>query len=125
MTQQPTGFPAATYVSNSAGGASVGRQNGTNTYLSATTPVGAKYGSSKDRPYLNLRPYSQNGAPASVTTYQFDRPTPSSGWTFVLGDVDADQVTITATGVGGVEVSPSDLGFRSVFNYCTPGVCTS
>ncbi len=60
-----------------------------------------------------------------MTTYQFDRPTPSSGWTFVLGDVDADQVTITATGVGGVEVPPSDLGFRSVFNYCTPGVCSA
>ena len=60
-----------------------------------------------------------------MTTYTFERPTPTSGWTFVLGDVDADQVTITATGPGGRTVAPSELGFRSVFNYCTPPVCTA
>ena len=43
----------------------------------------------------------------------------------MLGDVDADQVTISATGPGGRTVAPADLGFRSVFNYCTPGVCTA
>ncbi len=122
MNQQADGFPAATFVSNSVGGG-VGVQSGTSTWLSAATEVGAKYGSSKNQGYLNLRPYNQNGAPPSVTTYTFDRPTPTSGWTFVLGDVDADQVTISATGPDGRSVAPSDLGFRSVFNYCTSGVC--
>ncbi|HVK36606.1 MAG TPA: carboxypeptidase regulatory-like domain-containing protein [Microlunatus sp.] len=125
MTQQVEGFPAATFRSNSVGGSSVGVQSGTSTYLSAATPVGAKYGSSEGQGYLNLRPNSQNGAPPSVTTYTFERPTPTSGWTFVLGDVDADQVTITATGPGGRTVALSELGFRSVFNYCTPPVCTA
>ncbi|MET1005929.1 MAG: hypothetical protein ABWX96_10285, partial [Propionibacteriaceae bacterium] len=125
LTQQAAGFPVATITSNSVGGSSVGVQSGASTYLSTGTAVGAKYGSSQGQGYLNLRPSSQNGAPPSVTTYTFERPTPTSGWTFVLGDVDADQVTITATGPGGQTVAPADLGFRSVFNYCTPGVCTA
>lgn len=125
LTQQANGFPAATIASNSVGGTSDGVQSGASTYLSAATAVGAKYGSSQGQGYLNLRPNSQNGAPPSVTTYTFERPTPTSGWTFVLGDVDADQVTVSATGPGGVIVDPADLGFRSVFNYCTPGVCTA
>lgn len=124
LTQQAAGFPRATLASNSIGGG-VGVQSGASTWLSTATDVGAKYGSSRNQGYLNLRPYNQNGAPPSVTTYTFERPTPSAGWTFVLGDVDADQVTITATGPGGVTVDPADLGFRSVFNYCTPGVCTA
>ena len=125
LTQQAAGFPVATLTSNSVGGSSVGVQSGTSTWLSTATDVGAKYGSSEGQGYLNLRPNSQNGAPPSVTTYTFERPTPTSGWTFVLGDVDADQVTITATGPGGRTVAPADLGFRSAFNYCTPGVCTA
>ena len=124
MTQQAEGFPVATVTSNSVGGG-VGVQSGATTWLSTATDVGAKYGSSRDRGYLNLRPYNQNGAPPSVTTYTFERPTPTAGWTFVLGDVDADQVTVTATGPGGRTVAPSELGFRSVFNYCTPGVCNA
>ncbi len=123
LTQQAAGFPVATLTSNSVGGSNVGVQSGDSTYLSTGTAVGATYGSSLGQGYLNLRPNSQNGAPPSVTTYTFDRPTPTAGWTFVLGDVDADQVTITATGPGGRTVPPADLGFRSVFNYCTPGVC--
>jgi len=124
MQQPAAGFPEATVVSNSVGGASVGVQTGASTYLASGTAVGTKYGSSQGRPYLNLRPNNQNGAPPSVTTYTFERPTPGSGWTFVLGDIDADEVTISATDADGRPVSPSALGFRSVFNYCVSGVCT-
>jgi hypothetical protein len=44
MTQQPEGFPAATFRSNSVGGSSVGVQSGTSTWLSTATAVGARYG---------------------------------------------------------------------------------
>ena len=120
LRQRATGFPQAEVVSDSAAGAAVGRQSGSSTYLSASTPVGDVYGSSRGRPYLNLRPYTANGAGVpgvSTTTYTFAAPTPAAGWTFVLGDVDADAVTIEATGPGGVPVDPEDLGFRSAFNY--------
>lgn len=124
LTQQASGFPVAQLTSTSVGGSSVGIQSGTSTYLSPLTAVGARYGSSQGQGYLNLRPNSQNGPPPSVTTYTFDRPTPTSGWTFVLGDIDADQVTITGTDATGRPVSPAAFGFRDVFNYCVPGVCT-
>ena len=86
--------------------------------------MGAEYGSSAGRPYLNLRPAVAGGATPSVTTYSFERPTPATGWTFVLGDVDADQVRVSATGADGQPVAASALGFRGTFNYCVPGVCT-
>jgi hypothetical protein len=120
MTQQASGFPVAAIVSNSAGGA-VGEQTGASIFLSAGTPVEPIYGSSRNSPYLNLRPLQQN-AGTSVTTYPFERPTPASGWTFVLGDIDADEVRITATGVDGQPVDPADLGFQSAFNYCAAQV---
>ena len=39
----------------------------------------------------------------------------------MLGDIDADQVTITATAADGQAVEPADLGFPSVFNYASAG----
>lgn len=120
MTQQPNGFPQATIASNSASGA-VGVQTGASTFLSGGTPVEPVYGSSRNSPYLNLRPLQQNSG-TSITTYTFERPTPSSAWTFVLGDIDADEVRITATDADGQPVDPDDLGFESVFNYCAPQV---
>jgi hypothetical protein len=119
MSQRPGGFPVALVTTDSVGGSSVGVQNGSSTFLPAQTPVGQKYGSSHSQPYLTLRPNRVNGPPPSVTTYSFERPTPTSGWTFVLGDIDADQVTISGTGPDGTPVPPAGLGFRGVFNYCT------
>lgn len=40
----------------------------------------------------------------------------------MLGDIDADQVTISATGAKNQPVSAAQLGFRGAFNYCTSGV---
>ncbi|MCU1407127.1 MAG: putative collagen-binding protein, partial [Glaciihabitans sp.] len=51
----------------------------------------------------------------------FDSPTPSSGWTFVLGDIDADMLRISAVTATGAPATATDLGFRSGFNYCAPG----
>lgn len=115
------GFPGATMTSDSRGGG-VAVISGENNWLSAGTPVGQKYGSSRDQEYLNLRPRVDSPTGASTTTYTFDTPTPASGWTFVLGDIDADQVQVSATGASGRLLTADELGFRGGFNYCAPGL---
>lgn len=111
----------ATMTSDSRGGGP-GVISGASTWLSEGTPIGAKYGSSRDLPYLNLRPKADNAASPSTTTYSFDAPTPSSGWAFALGDIDADSVRIQAIGPDGQALDATELGFQSGFNYCAPGV---
>lgn len=111
------GFPAASVTSNSRAG-SVGVISGASTWLSEATPPGEIYGSSRNKPYLNLRPKADRAGVPSVTTYTFEHPTPATGWAFVLGDIDADQVTVSAKGPDGQELDVADLGFQDVFNYC-------
>ena len=116
------GFPVATVVTNSSG-PSV--PSGASAYLNVNTPVGAVYGSSVNQGYLNLR--AATGSSLSTTTYTFAAGTPAGGWSFVLGDVDADTVTITATSPEGAAVAIADLGYEGVFNYCrtpVPSSCT-
>jgi len=110
------GFPEATVTSDSRAG-SVGVQTGATTWFGALSAPGAIYGSSRDRPYLNLRPKADNASSPSTTTYTFARPTPL-GWAFVLGDVDADQVRVSATLADGRTASAVDLGFQDAFNLC-------
>ena len=62
VRQRAAGFPAATLTSDSAGGSAVGRQSGASTFLPASSDVGERYGQSKGRPSLNLRPYTANGS---------------------------------------------------------------
>ena len=100
----------------------IGVISGTSVWLPQGSPVGAKYGSSINQPYLNLRPKADNASSPSTTTYAFNTPTPPSGWTFVLGDIDADQVQVRAIGPNGVALTAAQLGFRGGFNYCAPGV---
>lgn len=114
------GFPAASVVSDSRGG--VGVISGDSTWLSTGTPVGQRYGSSRNQEYLNLRPRADTPTGASTTTYTFDSPTPASGWTFVLGDIDADQVQVAATDAAGRLLTAEQLGYRGGFNYCAPGL---
>lgn len=109
----------ASYATDSRSG-SVGVISGASTWLAASTEVGAKYGSSRDHQYLNLRPRADNATSPSETTYTFARPTPTTNWTFVLGDIDADQVRITAVGPDGQPLTAAQLGFRGGFNYCAP-----
>ena len=117
-----TGQPALTaqMSSDSRGAAAV--VSGASVWLSEGTPVGEKYGSSRDRPYLNLRPKADTATAPSTTTYSFATPTPASGWTFVLGDIDADQVRIQAIGADGAPLTAAELGFQEGFNYCADGV---
>ncbi|WP_341946982.1 carboxypeptidase regulatory-like domain-containing protein [Microbacterium sp. LWH11-1.2] len=111
----------ATMTSDSRGGGP-GVISGASTWLSEGTPIGAKYGSSRDQAYLNLRPKADNAASPSTTTYSFATPTPSSGWAFALGDIDADSVRIQAIGPDGQALDATELGFQGGFNYCAPGV---
>jgi len=116
------GQPAlsAAIRTDSVGGSGLGIISGASTWLAATTPVGAKYGSSRDQPYLNLRPKANNATSPSTTTYSFATPTAPSGWTFVLGDIDADQVRVSAVGPDGAQLTAAQLGYRGGFNYCDP-----
>ncbi|MCU1526431.1 MAG: hypothetical protein JWP75_194 [Frondihabitans sp.] len=111
----PGGFPETTFTSTSRQATIV---SGASTWQAPSTPPGAVYGSSQGRPYLNQRPNADNTTSPAITTYTFATPSPASGWSFVLGDIDADQATITATDANGSSVPVSALGFQSVFNYC-------
>lgn len=111
-------LPALEATVTSTAGA-FARASGASTWLSEGTPVGAVYGSSRGQAYVTVG--AASGAP-SVTTYTFSRPTPASGWAFALGDIDADQVRVTATAPDGSAVPAAALGFRGGFNYCAEGL---
>lgn len=116
-TVQVANTPAmtATVTTDSRTG-QIGVISGASTWLSQGSPVGAKYGSSLNRPSLNLRPKADNPASPSTTTYSFANPTPTSGWTFVLGDIDADKVQVRAVGPNGTALTAAQLGFNGGFN---------
>ncbi|THV28405.1 hypothetical protein [Glycomyces paridis] len=122
----PGGFPAADFTSD--GRAPSGVQTGANTWLGPNTPFGEVYGSSRDLGYALIRPYADAPGNPSTTTYTFAAPTPASGWGFALGDIDADTVTVSATGADGEPVPPAALGYQGSFNFCDtspkPGVCS-
>ncbi|MDM7890175.1 carboxypeptidase-like regulatory domain-containing protein [Curtobacterium caseinilyticum] len=111
------GFPATTFTSD-ASQATV--PSGASTWQGPATPSGTVYGSSRGNPYLNQRPAANNPQGPATTTYTFAGGTPGAGgWSFVLGDVDADQATITATLADGTPASVGQLGFRGVYNSCS------
>ncbi len=113
VTLPGAGGPTAQVTSTSGGGAAL--VSGESTWLGETTGPGTAYGSSRDRRYLNLRP-AANDAP-SVTTYDFDDPTPA-GWGLVLGDIDADRAVVTGRLPGGAPATGVQLGLQGTFNYC-------
>lgn len=127
MQLPATGFPQAAVTSTSRSG-QVGVQSGASTWFGENSPVGLEYGSSRNRPYLNLRPQADSASSPSITRYAFERPTPA-GWAFVLGDIDADQVQVSATTATGDEATAAELGFRAAFNLCAtsprPSGCSS
>ncbi|MDN3239020.1 MSCRAMM family protein [Glycomyces tritici] len=104
--------------SNSRGGG-VGVMSGESNWLSAGTDIGAKYGTSKHQPYVNLRPQADRPDSPSYTTYAFNEPVPPGGWAFALGDIDADQVKVIAKGPDGSALTAAELGFQGAFNYCS------
>jgi len=123
MTVPATGFPVASYATNSQ---TPQIASGASAYLGPSTPYGAVFGSSQGQPYLTVR--TAAGTTPSTLTLTFPQPTPASGWGFAVGDLDADQLAFQATGPSGA-LSPADLGYQSSFNYCavspTPSTCTN
>lgn len=117
-----SGFPGGAFTSDAT---RLTTPTGASAFLNATTPPGTEFGSSQGHPYLNIG--TASGDTLSTTTLTFDSPAPASGWAFVLGDVDADQVQIQATGPSGAAVPVSGLGFQGAFNYCNgtplPSTC--
>ena len=109
------------------------RVSGSTIYLNANTPIGAIYGSSRDRNYASIGLGSSGavlGTP-SVTTITFATPTPTSGWSFALGDVDAEDIQISGTKSDNSALASADIDawFQKVgdpqpggvFNYCNAG----
>lgn len=89
--------------------------SGASTWLGPTTPFGAEYGSSRDRSYLYTA-LPLNGTSTAVTL-TFSTPPVEGTWGFALGDIDAEDITISATGPGGSVLDVSGW-FESSFNYC-------
>ncbi|WP_420112911.1 MSCRAMM family protein [Pseudactinotalea sp.] len=111
------GFPLAEMTTDSRGG-QVGVQSGATVWLSEGTPPGEIFGSSRNRPYLNLRPSADTPASPSTTTYTFERPARPGSWAFVLGDIDADRAVVIARGADGQLLTGAELGWQGGFNYC-------
>jgi hypothetical protein len=119
-TMDLDGFPATTFTSTARQATVV---SGASTWQGPSTPPGARYGTSRGESYLNLRPARDqpNAADASVTTYTFDKSTtmPVGAWSFVLGDIDADQATVSAVTTTGAQATPAQLGFQAAYNSCS------
>ena len=66
-----------------------------------------------------LRARADTPTGSSTTTYAFDAPTPDTGWGFALGDIDADQVALSATDATGAAVATAEIdsSFAGTFNY--------
>ena len=94
--------------------ANVSTSSGSSAWLPAWTPFGGVYGSSQNQKYLSVPVASGSG---TSLTINFDFPTPRSGWGFSLGDVDAEQVTISGVSDAGAPVAVNSW-FSGVFNYC-------
>ena len=109
FSTQSVGFPGAT-VSSTGG---LGSASGGTSWLPAWTGIGMEYGSSQNSPYLTVSVPSVG----ATTTVTFSNATPASGWSFALGDVDAESVVVSARDASGGAV-PVQGWFNSTFNYC-------
>ena len=107
-----TVFPA---VSAEVNPGSISAPSGASVWLTEGTAFGAVYGSSRNHPYLSVGlPGGKNEG--SLTLTFADGTTPGT-WGFALGDIDAEDVTITATSTKGSELDVS-AWFKDAFNYC-------
>lgn len=117
------GFPQGEFTSTSA---RLQAPSGASTFLDASTPPGREFGSSKGKSYLLFGTAPQRRP--STTTIDFRSPTPDQGWGFVLGDVDAERVHVSAVGADGKHLTAAQLGWKDAFNFCQatprPSSCT-
>lgn len=108
--------PSASFTTNANG---LSMASGASAWLNDGTLPGAEYGTSRGSGYLSMG--TAAGGADSVTTFTFNNPTPTSGWSFTLGDIDADAVTISATDAAGNSVNVAGWTVTP-FNYCNNAV---
>jgi LPXTG-motif cell wall-anchored protein len=132
---QPTASTFSGQLSTAAGGGTIAvtttasnarvADTGQAAFLGAQTGFGQKFGSSRYQSYLTIGlaprvPPASHGAD-SLTTVTL--PTLPVGWGFAVGDIDADQVSIDASGPGGglsaADLNPQDTGGTPILNYCS------
>ena len=115
-------LPGATYTANKSvdDGQSTRIATGTATYgdwLTTQTPFGAVFGPSGPSTTIQFFRQRINLGTVSTTTYTFDEPFPANRLGFAFGDIDVDNITLTATDGNGAPVSGADLA-GGTFNYC-------
>ena len=107
-----TVFPA---VSAEVNPGSISAPSGASVWLTEGTAFGAVYGSSRNHPYLSVGlPGGKNEGSLTLTFAGANTP---GTWGFALGDIDAEDVTITAKSASGFELDVSTW-FKDTFNYC-------
>ena len=119
QVEGPSGFPTTSFTTTSAGGAGTGPQTGASTWQPPGTPLADAFGSSQGLPYLNLRPTQNNPTSPSTTTYAFAGGSPTGGWGFALGDIEAERLTVSATAPDGSAVPIGQLGYTGGYNTCS------
>lgn len=87
--------------------------SGATNWIPPTSPMGKVYGSSQNKTYLS----ASVPAEGTTDTITFDGLTPATGWSFALGDIDAEAVKVSAKDEDGESV-PVQGWFDSVFNFC-------
>ena len=115
-------LPGATYTANKDvdDGLSTRVVTGTATYgdwLTTETPFGAVFGPSGPSSTIQFFRQRIETETVSTTSYTFNRPFPANRLGFAVGDIDVDNLTITATDENGDQVPGSNL-VGGVFNYC-------
>lgn len=126
-------LPGATYTSNKDAddGESTRVATGTSTYgdwLTAETPFGAVFGPSGPSTTIQFFRQRIGTETVATTTYTFNNPFPANRLGFAFGDIDVDNLTITATDANGDPVPGSNL-VGGTFNFCevtvdVPTTCT-
>jgi hypothetical protein len=89
--------------------------------LTGTTPFGEYFGTSRGQTYLTSALAS--GKAQGDVTLTFAKPTIPLTWGFVIGDLDAEDVVLSATDADGNEVDVRSWKFTS-FNYTATGTDT-
>lgn len=113
----PTGYPKATWATTPSS-QSISVYGGAGTVPNGSTPWGAVFGSASNKQYGALQlPMSGvvGGSTASVT-FTFATPMPAGSFGINLGDVDAENVTVTAAGPNGA-LTGVELGSQGAYNY--------
>jgi outer membrane protein OmpA-like peptidoglycan-associated protein len=80
--------------------------------LTGSTPFGQRFGTSRGKQYLSI-------SGLNVVELTFAAPAPTGRWAFTLGDVDVEDVTISATAADGSPLTGAQLGWQGSFNYAS------